>query len=701
VTYDGAAHTATGSAIGVQNESLRGLVLSGTTHTDAGDYLADAWTFTNANYNSASGTVDDEISQASTATTVSVSNATYDTLQHGGSALVSGAGGLNQPLAVSYTGRNGTVYNSNTAPLNAGDYTASAVYPGDANHVGSSDSQAFSIARATPLIGATGTFTFDGMAHAATATATGVAGYVVPGAFDFSYLRSGTGGTPSANAPAEAGDYVVNAAFLSNDTNYNDAVGTGALTINKASSTTALTVTNATFDALPHGGSAIATGAGDLNESVTVYYVGRNGTAYALSTTAPTNAGDYTATANYPGDANHDGSSDSQNFTIAKMAPAVWASGTFVFDGAPHGATGSSAGVNGASVNGSYAFTYVLQGASGSPITTAPINAGTYVVNVIFTSADGNYSNANGVGSLSISKAGSAVAVAITDSVYDGTPRGGLAVVSGAGGLNQSVALSYAGRNGTDYAASSIAPTNVGDYNATAVYGGDANHTGSSSTRDFSITKATPVIDWTAPAAIIYGTPLSATQLNAIAKLGTAPVQGTYAYTPGAGTMLNAGANQTLSVVFMPDDTRNFTSASKSVAINVGQKPVTITADNKTKQFSDPMPEYSATAVGLVGSDTVGGTVNTSTTANTMSPAGTYVLTLTGSGFNPNYAVTLVTGTLTVTQEDATVIYTGDTLVTSASNSNATVNLAAFVQEAQDGSLGNALAGKLVKFSIF
>jgi hypothetical protein len=84
-----------------------------------------------------------------------------------------------------------------------------------------------------------------------------------------------------------------------------------------------------------------------------------------------------------------------------------------------------------------------------------------------------------------------------------------------------------------------------------------------------------------------------------------------------------------------------------------------------------------------------------------MSPAGTYALVLTGSGFNPNYAVTLINGTLTVTQEDATVTYTGDTLVTSASNSNATVNLAAFVQEAQDGSLGNALPGKLVKFSIF
>ena len=42
-----------------------GLNLSGTTHTNAGDYTADAWTFTgNVNYNDASGTVHDLIAKA-------------------------------------------------------------------------------------------------------------------------------------------------------------------------------------------------------------------------------------------------------------------------------------------------------------------------------------------------------------------------------------------------------------------------------------------------------------------------------------------------------------------------------------------------------------------------------------------------------------------------------------------------------------
>src|SRR5439155_22913628 len=44
VTYDGSAHTATGSATGVGGVDLSGLLnLGGTTHTNAGSYNGDAW----------------------------------------------------------------------------------------------------------------------------------------------------------------------------------------------------------------------------------------------------------------------------------------------------------------------------------------------------------------------------------------------------------------------------------------------------------------------------------------------------------------------------------------------------------------------------------------------------------------------------------------------------------------------------------
>ena len=66
-TYDGKAHTAVGTATGVESTpaDLTSLLdVSGTTHTDAGTYTGDPWTFAgNGNYNLASGQVDDEIQQ--------------------------------------------------------------------------------------------------------------------------------------------------------------------------------------------------------------------------------------------------------------------------------------------------------------------------------------------------------------------------------------------------------------------------------------------------------------------------------------------------------------------------------------------------------------------------------------------------------------------------------------------------------------
>jgi hypothetical protein len=66
VTYDGSQHFATGTATGVQNETLSGLDLSGTAHTNAADYPNDQWVFTDStgNYFNAAGVVHDKINPA-------------------------------------------------------------------------------------------------------------------------------------------------------------------------------------------------------------------------------------------------------------------------------------------------------------------------------------------------------------------------------------------------------------------------------------------------------------------------------------------------------------------------------------------------------------------------------------------------------------------------------------------------------------
>src|SRR5439155_21715648 len=80
VTYDSAAHTEPNTAEYVHNETLTGLNLSGTTHTTAGDYPSDPWTFTDAtgNYNNASGTTHDQIDKANPAITVTPNSVTYN-----------------------------------------------------------------------------------------------------------------------------------------------------------------------------------------------------------------------------------------------------------------------------------------------------------------------------------------------------------------------------------------------------------------------------------------------------------------------------------------------------------------------------------------------------------------------------------------------------------------------------------------------
>ena len=74
-------------------------------------------------------------------------------------------------------------------------------------------------------------------------------------------------------------------------------------------------------------------------------------------------------------------------------------------------------------------------------------------------------------------------------------------------------------------------------------------------------------IEWPAPAAIPYGTPLSDAQLNA-----TSSIPGTFAYGPCEGNVLPPGKH-TLVAVFTPDDMRTFSVATATVMLKVDALP--------------------------------------------------------------------------------------------------------------------------------
>jgi len=163
-------------------------------------------------------------------------------------------------------------------------------------------------------------------------------------------------------------------------------------------------------------------------------------------------------------------------------------------------------------------------------------------------------------------------------------------------------------------------------------------------------TKLLPVITWSNPADITYGTALSATQLNA-----TANVPGTFVYSPVLGTVLNVGSSQPLTVTFTPTDATKYSTETKTVNITViGIAPSNLSyATPVVYVTGKPIPALSPTVTGSpVISYTVspalpaGLTLNTTTgiisgTPTTVTAAANYQVTATNNIGNTAFAISI------------------------------------------------------------
>jgi len=119
VAYDGLAHTASGTATGVLKENLSGLNLSGTTHTNPGNYALDSWSFTDAtgNYNPASGSVTDSIKYG--VCTAGPGGVILPPINSDGTSVYQRKGGSTIPVKFRVCAANGSVI-SNPAAVFAG-----------------------------------------------------------------------------------------------------------------------------------------------------------------------------------------------------------------------------------------------------------------------------------------------------------------------------------------------------------------------------------------------------------------------------------------------------------------------------------------------------------------------------------------------------------------------------------------------------
>ena len=202
-------------------------------------------------------------------------------------------------------------------------------------------------------------------------------------------------------------------------------------------------------------------------------------------------------------------------------------------------------------------------------------------------------------------------------------------------------------------------------------------------------------ISWDTPADIVYGTALSASELDATAaKSDTgAAVTGNFSYNPVLGTVLPAGTTQVLTVTFTPTKASEEDVESKTVTttvqINVAKAALSVTAPNRATTYGAAGAgtetaaiaalldsNYDALSVsGLVAGDTVADALNIGGRADlavtgvsgTTKASTSHAITFSNKPSSSNYDVTYVNGTLTINKKavvlnapDASTVYGHD-----------------------------------------
>jgi hypothetical protein len=216
--------------------------------------------------------------------------------------------------------------------------------------------------------------------------------------------------------------------------------------------------------------------------------------------------------------------------------------------------------------------------------TTGALSAAIHPVTAVY-SGDTNFttSTSNSLNQ-AVNQAGTTTTVVAAPSsgVY-GQPVTFTATVSPAGTTGSvtfydgDTALGTGSLDGTGNATFTTGALATGPHSITAVYSGDGNFQGdTSSALSFAVGKATPAVT-VHDQDLYYGTPLENERLDgtASATINGVPtgVPGTFAYTAATGESLGAGMGQIESVTFTPNDTTDFNTVESIVTVNIAQAP--------------------------------------------------------------------------------------------------------------------------------
>ena len=593
-----------------------------------------------------------------------------------------------------------------TSTLTAGSHNVIACYAGDSNYAASSGTTTQTVNAAAPttlaasaaagtyggavnlsatlkktsdssaVSGKTITFTLNG-ASVGTAT-TDASGVATKSNVSLSGINAGTY-SPGANSGV--------AASFAGDSGFQSSNGTSSLTVTKATLTVTAEDKQKTYgDANP---SFTASYTGFVNSETSGVLTGAPG--LTSTATAASAAGTYTITAAA-------GTLSATNYSFA------FVNGTLTVDKAvltvkandktkTYGDQNPSfdAAISGFKNGEVLATSGVTGSADLTTSATQSSPVGGYDINAAQgTLAAANYSFTFFKGTLTVTKATLTVTAADRSKVY-GTANpsltGALAYTI-TGFVNGDAAGVVTGVPALS--TSATASSNVGTYPITVDVSGMSatNYSFTPVSGTLTVTKAALTVTAN-NAAKIYGQPNPAFAASYSGfvlgqTLGTSGVTGTPSLTTAA-TAASPVGSYTITAAQGSLASANYSFTFVDGTLTITKAALTVTANNASRQYSDPNPTFTASYLGFVNGDTpgsLGGALMFATAAAPGSAPGNYPVTPSGltSG---NYNITFVNGTLTVTKEDARATYTGALYAATSSptSGTATVTFAATIQD--------------------
>jgi hypothetical protein len=280
------------------------------------------------------------------------------------------------------------------------------------------------------------------------------------------------------------------------------------------------------------------------------------------------------------------------------------------------------------------------------PIGTV-LTAGQHTLSVTFVpDSTGNYNSLTTTRTITINK--------LTPQINWATPAGiSYGTQLSSSQLNATITGNIAGK--LTYTPALGTVPNGGTQQLTALFTPDdlTNYITSRATVMLNVTPVTPVISWGPISAIPYGTPLSNTQLNAtlttvppIDNIPTPP--GTLSYTPGLGTILNAGV-QMITVVYTPSNSANFNTVSSTNTVVVNKITPTLNWSNPLSSIFY-LRQLSSTDINISANDTKGRAIAGTFTYNAVySSGGASTPVVLASAAPPSLGTVLNAGNYTLT----------------------------------------------------